>query len=239
MKLYSLKPRLKELRKLNDLTQAELAKEMHVHLKTVQNWEQGIVIPPFETIIQLCDLLKCDVDYLIGRIDCQTHDVQFIHDQTGLSEAAVQALLDMNNRRKNESEEYPNDRIILSNLMVEKHLLDALITDKTLLEKLRRSACQIVHNTIEYLYFKSGNYLAITETDGITVHLPNESEYLDRLYSARFIASQAFNSFFENLTQDARFIKIGLFDEDSYASDDEHSNNHIIDYGIKNNILHE
>ena len=100
MKLYSLKPRLKEIRKKNGLTQQQLADKMNVILKTVQNWEQGIAIPPFETIIQLCDLLKCDVDYLIGRIDCQTHDNQFIHDEIGLNEAAINKMrnLHKNNR---------------------------------------------------------------------------------------------------------------------------------------------
>ena len=92
MKLYSLKPRLREIRKKNGLKQEQLADKMRVALKTVQNWEQGKALPPFEVVIKLCDILQCDADYLIGRIDCQTHDNQFIQDWTGLNEETIEKL---------------------------------------------------------------------------------------------------------------------------------------------------
>ncbi len=92
MKLYSLKPGLKNARKAVHITQQQLADRLDVNLKTVMNWEQGIVNPPFETVMRLAELLHCDVDYLTGRIACRTHDLQFIHDQTGLSEKAIEKL---------------------------------------------------------------------------------------------------------------------------------------------------
>ena len=92
MKLYSLKEGLKRARKEAGLTQADLAEKMGVHIKTVMNWEQGIAEPPLGTLMELTELYHCDLDYLPGRIDQKTHDLQFIHDQTGLSEKAIEKL---------------------------------------------------------------------------------------------------------------------------------------------------
>lgn len=78
----------KELR----ITQEELADRLGVSLKTVMNWEQGQAIPSVETLMDLADIYDCDLDYLTGRIDQRTHDLQFIHDQTGLSEKAIEKL---------------------------------------------------------------------------------------------------------------------------------------------------
>ena len=88
-KLYSLRPGLKKARKKANLTQQQLADQFNVSLKTVMNWEQGLVNPDLEDVIKLADLLHADIDFLTGRIDCQTHDLQFVHDLTGLSEDAI------------------------------------------------------------------------------------------------------------------------------------------------------
>lgn len=101
MKLYSsksesekasIKPGLKKARKAANLTQQQLADALDVSLKTVMNWEQGIVSPSLETTMKIADILHCDIDFLTGRIQCSTHDTQFIHDQTGLSEKAIAKL---------------------------------------------------------------------------------------------------------------------------------------------------
>lgn len=94
MILYSLKEGLKRARKEAGFTQQKLFNELKDkgiigHIKTVQNWEQGISEPSLGTLIKLTHFYDCDLDYLTGRIDCKTHDLQFIHDQTGLSEKAI------------------------------------------------------------------------------------------------------------------------------------------------------
>lgn len=90
--LYSLKEGLKRARKEAGLTQAQLADKYGVHIKTVMNWEQGIAEPSLGTLMDLTELYHCDLDYLTGRLDQKTHDLQFIHDQTGLSEKAIEKL---------------------------------------------------------------------------------------------------------------------------------------------------
>jgi len=92
MKLYSFKEGLKRARKEAGLTQEGLAETMGVHIKTVMNWEQGIAEPSLGTLMDLTELYHCDLDYLTGRLDQKTHDLQFIHDQTGLSEKAIEKL---------------------------------------------------------------------------------------------------------------------------------------------------
>lgn len=95
-KLYSLKPGLKAARKAAHMTQQQLADQFNVSLKTVMNWEQGLVNPDLEDVYRLADLLHCDIDFLTGRISCQTHDLQYVHDLTGLSEDAIKTLISMN-----------------------------------------------------------------------------------------------------------------------------------------------
>lgn len=92
MKLHSLRGGLGKARKNKKLTQEDLAKLMKVNLKTVRNWEQGIVNPDFETVMKLSELLECDLDYLTGRIDETTHDIHSVHEFTGLSEKAIRKM---------------------------------------------------------------------------------------------------------------------------------------------------
>ena len=88
----TLKQGLKRARKRYGLSQKELAKNLNLHTRTIQNWEQGIATPSLDMLLQLSDYYGCSLDYLTGRIDCTDHDIQYIHDQTGLSESAIQKL---------------------------------------------------------------------------------------------------------------------------------------------------
>lgn len=91
-KLYSLRGGLGKARKARGMTQVDLAAAMDVSLKTVMNWEQGIVNPDFEKAIKLTRILDCDLDYLIGRLEESTHDIHFVHEFTGLSEEAIRKI---------------------------------------------------------------------------------------------------------------------------------------------------
>lgn len=99
MKLYSIRPGFKDARIKAKLTQQQVADSLvpPVSLKTVMNWEQGIVAPSLETVIKIADLLHCDIDFLTGRINAKTHDIQFIQDKTGLSEETITLLMQWKN----------------------------------------------------------------------------------------------------------------------------------------------
>lgn len=96
MKDYSLKTGIKKARKARKLTQKEFADLMDVHVKTVMNWEQGLAKPSIDMLVQIADVLRCDMDCLFDRMDYRTHDNQWIHEKTGLSEDAAELLCLMN-----------------------------------------------------------------------------------------------------------------------------------------------
>lgn len=99
-------------------TQKSFAESFDVSLDTVRNWEQGRKVPEIKTIERLCAEFGCEPDYLLGRMQNSTHDIQFICQQTGLSEDAVLAL----SRLK-------EDRATMQ-------VLDFLLTNQVVLEKI-------------------------------------------------------------------------------------------------------
>lgn len=95
---FSFKEGFKRARKKGGYTQKSFAEKFNVSIETVKNWEQGRNVPEIETLEKLCNFFQCDVDYLLGNIECETHDIQFIHDKTGLSKEAINFLINENSR---------------------------------------------------------------------------------------------------------------------------------------------
>ncbi|EJC3746414.1 XRE family transcriptional regulator [Enterococcus faecium] len=60
--------RLIELRKLQNLTQQELANLLNVSKQTVGSWERGRTEPSIPMINELANVLNTTTDYLTGRI---------------------------------------------------------------------------------------------------------------------------------------------------------------------------
>lgn len=89
---FSFKEGFKHARKKAGYTQKSFAKEFNISIETVKNWEQGRNVPEIDTLEKLCNFFHCNIDFLLGNIECKTHDMQFIHDNTGLSEKAIQIL---------------------------------------------------------------------------------------------------------------------------------------------------
>ncbi|MCC8060733.1 MAG: helix-turn-helix transcriptional regulator [Clostridiales bacterium] len=132
MKLRSFKDGLKRARKSKKskngkpYTQETFAEEFNVSVDTVKNWEQGRVFPSVETIIELCDFFNCDMDYLFGTIDCKTHDLQFIHDKTGLSEKAIETLTDIQYWQKHFPDHQSNKLDTINLILSDEHEPTAL-----------------------------------------------------------------------------------------------------------------
>jgi transcriptional regulator with XRE-family HTH domain len=59
--------RLKSLRKENNLRQSDLAKVLDFSRTTIANYEQGIRIPPTETLHRIAEYFGVSLDYLTGR----------------------------------------------------------------------------------------------------------------------------------------------------------------------------
>lgn len=58
--------RLKQLRKLKNITQLELAKEMHVAKTTIASYEQGVSEPSITMITKLSNYFNVSPSYLMG-----------------------------------------------------------------------------------------------------------------------------------------------------------------------------
>lgn len=58
---------IRDLRKQKKLTQAELAKLMHVSQQTIGAWETERAVPGSDTLGDLADYFGVTTDYLLGR----------------------------------------------------------------------------------------------------------------------------------------------------------------------------
>lgn len=79
--------------KLN-ITMEELASAVGgITRQTVSKWEKGEGEITVNDLIKLCKIFNCDMGFLLCEYDvCKTRDLQYIHDVTGLSEAAIHML---------------------------------------------------------------------------------------------------------------------------------------------------
>lgn len=62
-----LNERLKELRKLKNLTQQQLAEILGIDRSNYANYERGKRIPPIDKIEKIADFFNVSIDYLMGR----------------------------------------------------------------------------------------------------------------------------------------------------------------------------
>ena len=61
--------RIKELRKLNNFTQTEIANKLSITLRQYQKYENGEVKPKYETLIKLSLIYNISLDYITGLKD--------------------------------------------------------------------------------------------------------------------------------------------------------------------------
>ena len=60
---------ISELRKINKLTQSELAEKLNYSDKAISRWERGDTMPSIEVLCQICDLFNVDLRYLVSKED--------------------------------------------------------------------------------------------------------------------------------------------------------------------------
>ena len=58
---------LKEQRKINDLTQEDLAGLLNVSRSAISNWEIGRNYPDIQTLIEISKLLGVSIDFLLNE----------------------------------------------------------------------------------------------------------------------------------------------------------------------------
>lgn len=61
--------RLTALRKLKELSQAELAEKIGVHTNIIGRYERGLAKPSMELASKLSEVLGVSLDYLVGKVE--------------------------------------------------------------------------------------------------------------------------------------------------------------------------
>ena len=90
--------KLRSRRKALGYTQEGLAKAVGVRKETIKYWETGQVdirYAKFCNYVSLCEVLRCDLTYLITDQELPTLKATDVQEVTHLSGAAVESLLDM------------------------------------------------------------------------------------------------------------------------------------------------
>lgn len=66
-----------------------------VHYKTVQGWENEDKPAQIslDNALAICEKFDCSLDYLVGKIEQRTHDIKTACEITGLSEAAMEKII--------------------------------------------------------------------------------------------------------------------------------------------------
>ncbi len=59
--------RLRTLRIKHHLTQAHIAKVLHISQRCYSYYETGVRNIPVETLMELCDYYHVSMDYIVGR----------------------------------------------------------------------------------------------------------------------------------------------------------------------------
>ncbi len=83
---------ISEIRDTYQLTQQELADKIHTSRDCVSYWETGKRLIPMDKAILIADTFNVTVDYVLGRSDCTSVDNEYIHQQLGLSDNAINQL---------------------------------------------------------------------------------------------------------------------------------------------------
>lgn len=91
--IYGIGDRIKSRRKSLKLSQQRLAEMLELKNRTsISHWEKEHKTPDLKTLITLCNVLDCDLDYLAGAISVPRRSDADVIKATGLSQAAVDSL---------------------------------------------------------------------------------------------------------------------------------------------------
>lgn len=99
--MLTLADRIKELRKLKDLTQADLGKILGVGKTTISMYENGNSSPNDEIKLKIAEYFNVSTDYLLGKTDIKNYDNMeptiALHSNTPYEDLPQEARDEINN----------------------------------------------------------------------------------------------------------------------------------------------
>ena len=105
-------------------TQGDFAKRMGYHeesRQTIGNWENGKILPRLDDLLKMCEIFNCELSYLLCEYNCKTRENTDIQAATGLSEEAINSLLNL--AKDSGTDEKLS---VLSQILAHEKLLDFL-----------------------------------------------------------------------------------------------------------------
>lgn len=86
---------LSELRKDRYMTQSDLAKQLHVSVSTISNYEKDVHLPDVEKLVSIADFFGVTTDYLLARTKSSLSPSVF--EESLLGRRTVREVLDRMN----------------------------------------------------------------------------------------------------------------------------------------------
>ncbi len=100
-KLENIGKRIANEREAMQETQDGLAKLLgRSNRIPISRWENGKAAPPLEDLMKLCEIFECDIGYMMGEYEEKHRDTAEAVENTGLSEEAIDVLIEENKRVK-------------------------------------------------------------------------------------------------------------------------------------------
>lgn len=82
---------IRRLRQERGLNQEELGRRVGASKQSVSNWENGNIAPSIDLLIRLADFFGVSTDYLLGRQNQRTLDVEGL---SNIQTTHIQLLID-------------------------------------------------------------------------------------------------------------------------------------------------
>lgn len=176
-------PNLKTIREENGYTQTAFAALLGCDVKTYRKYEKGAEYPKLECLIDLSDRYHVSIDFLLGRSCCRSVDNEYIHQQLGLSDNAINQLKGF--KAHDEMFKFTNaaiekDYSFLGSYDLRLPFINCLITSNKLRPLINTMFLYILPDKFKRLVVKF-NDLQLTEIPADKLFLSTEKDLTDNV----------------------------------------------------------
>lgn len=116
---------IRQLRMEKNMSQTQLAAILDRGDSAIRMWESGKSKPDMDTVLRLCEIFNCSIDYMFGKSIGKTFEIDDIIKRTGLDEESIRILSN-----------YLLEKAFGLNGAVELRVINAIIKEKDLLNAL-------------------------------------------------------------------------------------------------------
>lgn len=130
------------------LNQQELADSLNLAARqTIAKWEKGTIMPQLQDMLNMCNLFRCELGYLLGEYTCRNRINTDISNETGLTEKSIQTLHDLKTKSSEQATDAFDTDISMSDIIL--HAINHLLSFESYPED------SLIGEIAQYLY---GNF---------------------------------------------------------------------------------